>query len=111
EDWVLCRVFYKGTKDEKNINSTNNESTSVTSLNIMDNHEAIISMPIGGYRQSVINISSNSIYQSQNSTNGNEIIHSKCGKEDEFGFLFDMNYFEESNLQDGGVGFGDENSL
>ncbi|CAN4102000.1 unnamed protein product [Withania somnifera] len=49
----------------------------------------------------------------------NEMMHSKCGKEDEFGFLFDMNYFEESNLQDGGIRscldgdmkFEDENSL
>ncbi|TMW96433.1 hypothetical protein EJD97_007373 [Solanum chilense] len=134
EDWVLCRVFFKGTKDE-NINSTNNESTSITSFN-MDNHEGtmpkLLSYGGGEYRPSILpNFSNNSIYQSQNSSNNlqlsqeinkviaNEIIHSKCGKEDEFGFLFDMNYFEESSLQDGGVHscldgdmkFEDENSL
>lgn len=134
EDWVLCRVFFKGTKDE-NINSTNNESTSITSFN-MDNHEAtmpkLLSYGGGEYRPSTLpNYSNNSIYQSHNSSNNlqlsqeinkvlaNEIIHSKCGKEDEFGFLFDTNYFEESSLQDGGVHssldgdmkFEDENSL
>lgn len=134
EDWVLCRVFFKGTKDE-NINSTNNESTSITSFN-MDNHEAtmpkLLSYGDGEYRPSTLpNYSNNSIYQSHNSSNNlqlsqeinkvlaNEIIHSKCGKEDEFGFLFDTNYFEESSLQDGGVHscldgdmkFEDENSL
>ncbi|KAM3267619.1 protein CUP-SHAPED COTYLEDON 3 [Capsicum chacoense] len=142
EDWVLCRVFHKGTKDE-NINSTNKLSpknmyeASVTSINIMDNHEATMPklLPYGeaGYCPSTaLSFSNNSIHQSQNSSNlqlsqeinykalANEMIHSKCGKEDEFGFLFDMNYFEESNLQDGGVinscldgdmKFEDENSL
>ncbi|XP_055830566.1 protein CUP-SHAPED COTYLEDON 3-like [Solanum dulcamara] len=134
EDWVLCRVFFKGTKDE-NINSTNNESTSITSLN-MDNHEAIMPKLFphggGGNRPSdAPNFSNNFIHQSQNSSINvqlsqeinkvlaNEMIHSKCGKEDEFGFLFDMNYFDESSLQDGGVHscldgdmkFEDENSL
>ncbi|KAJ8535689.1 hypothetical protein K7X08_023409 [Anisodus acutangulus] len=139
EDWVLCRVFHKGNKDENNT-STNELSpenmydTSVTSLN-MDNYEAAMPklLPYGGggsYRPSTTNFLNNSTHQSQNSSNlqlsqeinkvlANEMAqYPKCGKEDEFGFLFDMNYFEESSSQDGGVHsclgdmkFEDENSL
>ncbi|CAN4113684.1 unnamed protein product [Withania somnifera] len=129
EAWVLCRVFHKGTKDE-NINSTNKLSqvnmyeTRATSLNIMDNDEVTMpkSLSYGndGYRPSTTpNLSNNSSIKI-NKVLANEMIHSKCGKEDEFGFLFDMNYFEESNLQDiggvhscldGDMKFEDENSL
>ncbi|XP_060174825.1 protein CUP-SHAPED COTYLEDON 3-like [Lycium barbarum] len=143
EDWVLCRVFHKGTKDENNtsnnLSSENMYETSVTSpgfgvspLN-MDNSGAMPKLlPYGGgsHRPSAANFSNNSIYQSQNSNNlqlsqeinkvlANEMAqYSKCGKEDEFGFLNDMNFEEYSSLQDGGVNsclsdmrFEDENSL
>ncbi|OIT06916.1 PREDICTED: NAC domain-containing protein 21/22-like [Nicotiana attenuata] len=147
EDWVLCRVFHKGTKDDQN-NTSNNLSpenmyeASVTSpefvvspLNNMNNHVSTMPKLLhyggdDGYHTSTANFSSNSVHQNQNSSNlqlsqeinkvlANEMVHSKCGKEDEFGFLYDMNFEEYSSLQDGGVHnscigdmrFEDENSL
>ncbi|XP_059297928.1 protein CUP-SHAPED COTYLEDON 3-like [Lycium ferocissimum] len=143
EDWVLCRVFHKGTKDENNtsnnLSSENMYETSMTSpefgvspLN-MDNNGAMPKLlPYGGgsHHPLAANFSNNSIHQSVNSNNlqlsqeinkvlANEMAqYTKCGKEDEFGFLNDMNFEEYSSLQDGGVNsclsdmrFEDENSL
>ncbi|XP_009800923.1 NAC domain-containing protein 21/22 isoform X2 [Nicotiana tabacum] len=124
EDWVLCRVFHKAKAENSSNNNIlspqNTYEVGVVSSpnNNMDQYHAL---PYGGYRPNMAAaaVSQRPFHQRQklfdlmeedNNQSSYPQLSQEMNKapsndqidEDEYGFLLDMN-FEDQSLQDGGV--------